>query len=259
MPAPIWHRVLLTNDDGLDAPGLKVLERVAQTLAREVWVVAPARDQSGVATCLSLHQPLRIEQAGERRWTVSGTPADAVTVALRHLMQDIVPDMVLSGINRGANLGAETLYSGTLGAALTATRLGVPAIALSQAFTDNVAVPWATAKALAPSALATLAEAGTDPAVVLNLNFPDVPAEAAKSLVVCCQGEGAMQDIDVIEGTDPRQKAYYWLKIKRSVEEDAPLSETHCLGEGHITVSPIGIERTDGITFKKLEQYLSTS
>ena len=125
------ERILITNDDGIDAPGLEVLEAVARELADEVWVVAPDHDQSGISTAISIHHPLRVTPRGERRFSVSGTPADCVAMALQQLM-DQPPQLLLSGINKGANLGVETLFSGTVGAAMTGLLMGIPSIALSQ-------------------------------------------------------------------------------------------------------------------------------
>ena len=144
-------RILLTNDDGIDAPGLAVLERIAAELAREVWVVAPEHDQSGVSHAVSLHHPIRIAERGPRRWAVTGTPGDCVVMAVSHLMQGSVPQLLLSGVNRGANLGIETVFSGTVGGAMTGMMLGIPAIALSQAFTDRARVRWDVAATLGPA------------------------------------------------------------------------------------------------------------
>jgi 5'-nucleotidase len=115
----VLDRILLTNDDGIDAPGLAVLERIAADLAREVWVVAPEHDQSGVSHAVSLHHPIRIAERGLRRWAVTGTPGDCVVMAVSHLMQGSSPQLLLSGVNRGANLGIETVFSGTVGGAMT--------------------------------------------------------------------------------------------------------------------------------------------
>jgi 5'-nucleotidase len=134
MSEPVVERVLLTNDDGIDAPGLAVLAEVAATIAREVWIVAPEHDQSGTSHSISLHDPLRITEHGPRRFGISGTPGDCVVMAVRHVMRDTPPDLVLSGINRGGNLGLETVFSGTVGAAMTGMLLGIRSIALSQVF-----------------------------------------------------------------------------------------------------------------------------
>ncbi|WP_027350328.1 5'/3'-nucleotidase SurE [Halotalea alkalilenta] len=245
MSQPIVDRILLTNDDGIDAPGLETLARVASTLAREVWIVAPAFDQSGVATSISLHHPLRLAHFGERRYSVTGTPADCVTMAVRHLMRDAPPDLVLSGINRGANLGRETLYSGTVGAALTALLLGVPTIALSQAFTDRSAVRWATAERLAPDTIRRLHAIGWPREVALNVNFPDVAAGQAGPITASRQGRGTLETIDVVERTDLRDQRYHWFDIKRRELDDDPQSEAYLLRHGRITVTPLQFERTD--------------
>ena len=138
-------RVMLTNDDGIDAPGMRVLEEIAAQIAHEVWVVAPEHDQSGQSHAISLHHALRISERGERRFGVTGTPGDCAAIGLCHLMKDAPPQLVLSGVNRGLNLGMETVFSGTVGGAMTAMMLGVPALALSQAFINRDAVPWDTA------------------------------------------------------------------------------------------------------------------
>ncbi|WP_043355957.1 5'/3'-nucleotidase SurE [Cupriavidus basilensis] len=245
MSEPLLERVLLTNDDGIDAPGLAVLEAVAATLAREVWVVAPEHDQSGTSHSLSLHAPLRISQQGERRFGVSGTPGDCVVMAARHLMADTPPSLVLSGINRGANLGLETVFSGTVGAAMTGVLLGIPAIALSQAFTDRNAVRWETARALAPGVIRRLLAAGWNQQVCLNVNFPDVEPGAAGPLTVTRQGVGLVKDLAVRAHVDPRGIPYHWLQFSRGPRPDADDSEAVVVGRGAISVTPLRFERTD--------------
>lgn len=236
-------RVLLTNDDGFDAPGIQVLERVALSLADEVWVVAPDQDQSGVSHALSLHHPLRVTEHGVRRFSVSGTPGDCVAMAARKLMP-AAPDLVLSGINRGANLGVETVFSGTVGAAMTALLLGLPAIALSQAFTDRAAVPWATAEAHAAGVIAQFAGGDWADRAILNVNFPDCPPEAVGPVTLTRQGAGLVEDLQILSGTDPRQIDYHWLKIARAGRVDEPGTEAHALGQGRIAVTPLQFERT---------------
>src|SRR5262249_25866998 len=134
-------RILITNDDGIDAPGLAVLERIAAELAREVWLVAPEHDQSGVSHAVSLHHPVRLSPRGARRWGATGTRGAGAVVAFCHVMRD-PPQLLLAGVNRGANLGLETVFSGTVGGAMTGMLLGVPSIALSQAWTDRANVRW---------------------------------------------------------------------------------------------------------------------
>lgn len=253
---PIFERVLLTNDDGIAAPGLEVLELVAAGLAREVWVVAPEHDRSGTSHSLSLHAPLRISPHGPRRFAVLGTPGDCVVMALGCLMQDGRPDMILSGINRGANLGVETVFSGTVGAAMTGMLLGVPSIALSQAFSDRDAVPWATARSLAPEVLRRLAGIGWSERACLNVNFPDCPAERAGPLTLTRQGIGLLDGIDVVSRTDPRDLTYHWLQLHRGRTGDALGSETAALAAGNVSVTPLRFERTDDESFAQMGKLL---
>src|SRR4051812_30553425 len=134
---PVLDRILLTNDDGIDAPGLVVLEAIAAELAREVWVVAPEHDQSGVSHAISLHHALRVSPRGPRRFGISGTPGDCAVMGICHLMTEGAPQLLLSGVNRGLNLGMETVFSGTVGGAMTGMMLGIPSVALSQAYKDR--------------------------------------------------------------------------------------------------------------------------
>ncbi len=241
---PIVDRVLLTNDDGIDAPGLAVLEEVAATLAREVWVVAPEHDQSGTSHSISLHSPLRFSRQGERRFGVGGTPGDCVVMGVRHLMIDAPPDLVLAGINRGGNLGVETVFSGTVGAAMAGMLLGIPSIALSQTFRDREVVRWDTARALAPDVIRRLLAVGWSEQACLNVNFPDIPAEKAGPLTLSRQGVGLVKRIDVVARTDPRGFDYHWLTFNRGMRNDAADSEASVIAAGGISVTPLQFERT---------------
>jgi 5'-nucleotidase len=250
--SPIIERVLLTNDDGIDAPGLAVLEEVAATLAREVWVVAPEHDQSGTSHSISLHAPLRFTRQGERRFGVAGTPGDSVIMAVRHIMTDGPPALVLSGINRGANLGVETVFSGTVGAAMTGMLLGIPSIALSQAFTDREAVRWETARALAPETIRRLLATGWNSQACLNVNFPDVAPDKAGPLTASRQGAGLIERINVIPRTDPRGLTYHWLQFDRRTQRDLADSESSIVASGRISVTPLQFERTNETAYAEL-------
>ncbi|MFZ0505165.1 MAG: 5'/3'-nucleotidase SurE [Chthoniobacterales bacterium] len=245
MTSHLISRVLLTNDDGFDAPGVRILTEVAEELAEEVWIVAPNYDQSGTSHSLSLHSPLRVSQKEERRFSVSGTPGDCVVMAVRHLMVSGRPDLILSGINRGANLGIETVFSGTVGAAMTGMLLGIPSMALSQAFSDRNAVRWDTARALAPKVIRQFAKGGWSQGSILNINFPDVPADKAGPIELTIQGTGLMEGVDVVSGIDPRSLEYHWLHLRRSAQGDTPGSETFAIGHGRVSVTPLQFERTN--------------
>lgn len=245
MSDPVVDRVLLTNDDGIDAPGLAVLEEVASTLAREVWIVAPEHDQSGTSHSISLHAPLRVTEHGPRRFGITGTPGDCVVMAARQIMRDAPPDLVLSGVNRGGNLGMETVFSGTVGAAMTGMLLGIRSIALSQVFTDRYAVKWQTARALAPGVIRRLLATGWGDGACLNVNFPDVEPEAAGPLTVSRQGIGLVNAIDVRAHVDPRGIPYHWLQFSRAPRADVDDAEAMVVGRGAISVTPLRFERTD--------------
>jgi len=255
MADPCVERVLLTNDDGIGAPGLEVLEAVAADIAREVWVVAPEHDQSGTSHSISLHAPLRVSRLGERRFVVSGTPGDCVVLAARHLMvAGAPPDLVLSGINRGANLGVETVFSGTVGAAMTALLLGLRAIALSQAFSRREPVRWETARAVVPGVIRSLVAAGWDARACLNVNVPHAPPERVGPLTPTRQGVGQVETIDVVERTDPRGIAYHWLQFRRGPRPNAPESEAAAIAAGRISVTPLRFERTDEEAYAALSR-----
>ncbi len=239
------QRILLTNDDGIDAPGLKVLERIAWQLADEVWVVAPLLDQSGTSHSVSLHTPLRMSSHGVRRFAVTGTPGDCIALALGHLLSHDKPDLILSGVNRGANLGTETVFSGTVGAAMTALLFGIPSIALSQGFTDRSAVPWDNALHHGPQVIAQLLAMGWPREVCLNVNFPGCAPEAVLPLKITRQGRGRLQGLSVRSAHDPRGLQYHWLQLQRHAEADAPGTETFEHVAGHITATPLRFERTD--------------
>jgi 5'-nucleotidase len=247
------ERVLLTNDDGIDAPGLAILSEVAATLASEVWVVAPEHDQSGTSHSISLHEPLRLSRVGERRFAVQGTPADCVVLALRHLMVETPPGLVLSGVNRGANLGIETVLSGTVGAAMVGTLFGFPSIALSQAFSAGGEVRWETSRALAPQTIRRLLSLGWSKQACMNVNFPDLPPGQAGPLTVSRQGVGLLDDIGVVARKDPRNIDYYWLQNQRSPKLDASDSETMLIAAGRITATPLQFERTNEADFAALK------
>lgn len=242
--APLVQTILITNDDGIDAPGLAVLEAVAMSLASEVWVVAPAEDQSGTSHSISLHAPLRAKKHGERRFSVRGTPGDCVALAIGKLMEGVLPDLILSGVNRGANLGTETVFSGTVGAAMTGMLLGIPSLALSQAYRDRANVPWDVARHHAPDTIRKLLAAGWARDAILNINFPAVPVNEVKPLQATRQGAGLLQGVEVISGQDPRELAYHWLRLRRAANQDAQGSETGAIESGHISVTPLKFERT---------------
>src|SRR5262245_15828329 len=168
-------RILITNDDGVDSPGLHALREIAGQLSDDVWVVAPETNQSGASHSLSLHEPLRMRRIDERAFAVRGTPTDSVIMGVRHVLKNKPPDLVLSGINRGANMAEDVTYSGTIAGAFEGTILGIRSIALSQAFgfESGKSIRWQTALAHAPGLLRKLLALEWPPSSVININFPD--------------------------------------------------------------------------------------
>jgi 5'-nucleotidase len=247
---------MLTNDDGIDAPGMAVLEEIAAQIAREVWVVAPEHDQSGQSHAISLHHALRISQRGDRRFGITGTPGDCAAMGLCHIMKDAQPQLVLSGVNRGLNLGLETVFSGTVGGAMTAMMLGVPALALSQAFSKRDGVPWDTARTLGAGVIEQLLAVGWGKTAVLNINFPPIPAADAGPVTLARQGEGAVAGMHVDTRVDPRGMEYHWLNFKRGDIAQGPESDYSALRAGKIVVTPLRYDRTDDEAYAGLAQHL---
>src|ERR1043166_9329677 len=207
MPGPDFDlakaRILVTNDDGVHAPGIEVLERIARMLSPDVWPVAPDVEQSGAAHSLTLRRPVRLRKVGDRRFSVDGTPTDCALLAVNHVLKDRRPDLVLSGVNGGANLGEDVTYSGTIAAAMEATLLGVPSIALSQVTTHPHPAKWATAQKHAARAIRALTRVSWPANVLMNVNFPDVIAGAVKGVAAATQGRHKIGD-ELVENRDPR-------------------------------------------------------
>ncbi len=249
-------RVMLTNDDGIDAPGMRVLEEIAAAIAREVWIVAPEHDQSGQSHAISLHHALRISVRGERRFGITGTPGDCAALGLCHIMKDVPPQLVLSGVNRGLNMGLETVFSGTVGGAMTAMMLGVPALALSQAFSNKDAVPWDTARILGAETVRRLLTIGWSKSAVLNINFPPVQASEVGPVTLARQGEGLVAGMAVETRIDPRGMEYHWLNFKRGDIRQGPESDYSALQAGNIVVTPLRYDRTDDDAYTGLAEHL---
>ncbi|WP_237151811.1 5'/3'-nucleotidase SurE [Oryzibacter oryziterrae] len=238
-------RILISNDDGFGAPGILALERVARQLTDDVWVVAPETDQSGLAHSLTLHDPLRAREIDNRHFAVRGTPTDCVIMAIRQLMPD-APDLVLSGINAGANIADDVTYSGTVACAIEATLLGVPAIALSQAYDwgGNGTIPYDTAEAHAGGILKRVWEQGIRKGTLVNVNFPDCAPDRVAGVEVTRQGTFD-HGIKVDARVDARKKAYYWLAYARGECESAVGTDAYAIDNKRISVTPMRLDLTD--------------
>ena len=236
-------RILLTNDDGIHAPGLAVLERIAAALSDDVWVCAPAEENSGAGHSLTLHMPVRLQRHGERRFAVTGTPTDAVNLALRKLFADKAPDLVISGVNNGENLADDITYSGTVSAAMEAALAGIPAVAMSQALRDS-GQGFSAAEGWASKVLAPLLDLQMARRTVVNVNFPALAAGDVKGVRVVRQGFHDYARGSLIEGADPRGRPYFWFglhDIEHTLDHGTDLE---AVGEGFIAITPLQLDLT---------------
>src|SRR6201996_3386511 len=204
-------RILLTNDDGVHAPGLAILEEIARGLSADVTIVAPQTDQSGVAHSLSLNDPLRLREVAERHFAVRGTPTDCVIMGARHLLDGKQIDLVLSGVNRGRNVGEDVIYSGTIAGAMEGTVLGIPAVALSQSYNSRSGRPpfWETGLHYGPDIIRKVLAKGFDRDVLVNVNFPDCRPEEVKSIAVTSLGRRRQERLHIDKGFGGRNNPDY--------------------------------------------------
>jgi 5'/3'-nucleotidase len=249
-------RILITNDDGIHAPGLEVCERIARALSDEVWIVAPEIDQSGVSHSLSLNDPLRLREVGERHFAIKGTPTDCVIMGVRHIMPQ-PPDLVLSGVNRGRNAAEDVTYSGTVAGAMEGTVLGIPSFALSQAYAASTKrMPhWDTAIQFAPDIIRRVLEAGVPREVLVNVNFPDCPPGEVAGMAVAVQGKRDQELLRIDARHDGRGNPYYWIAFGRGGIAGARSgSDLAALSENRIAITPLRLDLTDEPFMTKLAE-----
>ena len=249
-------RILITNDDGIHAPGLEACEEIARALSDDVWVVAPEYDQSGVSHSLSLNDPLRLREIGERRVAVKGTPTDCVIMGARHIMKD-KPDLVLSGVNRGRNAAEDVLYSGTVAGAKEAAVLGIPSFALSQAYASAKGQEpyWETPVQHAPDIIARVLQTGIPRDVLVNINFPDCAPGAVKGIAVSSQGKRDQQLLHIEPRHDGRGHPYYWIAFERGVRHNGrDGTDLSALADNRIAVTPLRLDLTDEPFMTKLAE-----
>ena len=249
-------RVLISNDDGIHAPGLKLLARIMRRVAKEVWVVAPDEEQSAASHSLTLRRPLRIRRVAPRRYAVNGTPTDAVMLAVAKVLEDRRPDLVLSGVNRGGNMGEDVTYSGTIAAAMEGTLLGVPSIALSQEASDRRNPKWKTAEHHLVDVVRRLTAMPWPRNVLMNVNFPDVPARAVVGIEATREGRRKI-GTHLSEGTDPRGDPYFWLAGWRAEGEFPRGTDLEAVARGAISVTPLCLDLTHRPTLRKLKEAIA--
>ncbi len=246
-------RILLTNDDGINAPGLASLERIARTVSEDVWIVAPETDQSGTSHSLTMRRPLRIRQIEERRFAIDGTPTDCVLLALQVVLKDSRPDLVLSGVNRGFNIGEDVHYSGTVSAAMEATIFNLPAVAFSQACRRDAQVNWATAERFGAEVLSRLLSNGWAENVFVNVNFPDRAPEEVQGIQVATLGKRKLGD-EIVERVDPRGEPYVWIGGLTATEINKEGTDVAAIHRGFITVTPVTMDMTHRASLASLRK-----
>jgi 5'-nucleotidase len=255
-------RILITNDDGIHAPGLAVLEHIAAELGGDVIVVAPESDQSGVAHSLSVNDPLRLRMISETRYAVKGTPTDCVIMGVKHILGGEKPDLILSGVNAGQNIAEDVTYSGTIAGAMEGTILGIPSFALSQAYGKNAyggiggrdGIRWDCARTHAPSLVKRLLAAGVAKDIVVNINFPACPADLVEGVSATVQGRRDALAVKIDPRLDGRNNPYYWIAFGRQNYEIAAGTDLEALSKNRISVTPLKLDLTDEPTVTRYAQ-----
>jgi len=257
-------RILLTNDDGIEAPGLDVLEKIATDLTNDVWVVAPETDNSGASHSLTLAEPLRMRELGKRRYAIKGTPTDCVIMGVRFLLREQPPDLVISGVNRGQNLADDITYSGTVAGAIQGCLLGIPSMAMSlvtgpaEADQGTGEPLWETPMHYGADLVRRLMRVGWPDGVVLNVNFPNCLPDAVKGMCATVQGQRDPDLFRIVDRLDTRGKAYYWIGAERRRAKPPKETDLWAVRCNQISVTPLCLDYTDQGTRERLADVLNS-
>lgn len=251
-------RILLTNDDGIRARGLQSLEMIARAISDDIWIVAPHEEQSGASRALTLHEPLRVRKLEDRRFSITGTPTDCVLMGVQDLIPGKRPDLVLSGVNRGANIAEDVTFSGTVAGAMQGMQLGIKSIAFSQAYAWMADSPihWETAETFGAPILKKLLRQSWGDQVLLNVNFPDRTPEHVKEVEVTRQGRRNQEVVHADKRTDPRGVDYYWIGFRGLPQEPEEGDDLHAVMEGRISITPLHVDLTHMETHHRLKGVL---
>lgn len=244
-------KILLTNDDGINAPGLQKLTEAMASLG-EVFVIAPDREQSAVGHALTLHHPLRANKVADNMFAVDGTPTDCVNLGI-HSLLSFKPDLVVSGINRGGNLGDDVTYSGTVSAAMEATLMGIPSIAVSLV-TSAEGTNYAAAAQFIVKLAASVNKEGLPADTFLNVNVPDLPWERLRPPLVTTQGKRSYEGT-IVDKVDPRGRNYYWIGTVDLNFLDIDGSDYHAVSRGHVSVTPLHLDLTNYNSIAALKKW----
>lgn len=247
-------RVLVSNDDGVEAPGIRHLARSLAQAGHEVLVVAPDRDRSGASNSLTLDLPIRVKRLDPATWRVTGTPTDCVHLALAGLLE-VEPDIVVSGINNSANLGDDVIYSGTVAAAMEGRFLGLPAIAVSLLHEDGGERNFATAARAACEVMARLAVDPLPADTILNINVPDRPWDRIEGFEVTRLGHRHRAEPCIAEN-DPRGRPIWWIGPPGPEQDAGPGTDFNAVRRGYISISPMHVDLTRYQALEKVASWV---
>jgi 5'-nucleotidase len=252
-------RILVTNDDGIHAPGLAVAEKIARALSEDVWVVAPETEQSGASHSLTLTSPLRLRKISERRYAVTGTPTDCVMMAALHILKEQPPELILSGVNWGSNMADDVTYSGTIAGAMEGCALGIPSIAMSQAGDEDSRekIDWSPGEVHAPALIRRLTETGWPKGTLININFPGCAASEVTGVALVPQGHYDLQSTEIEERIDARGRPYYWIGLRRRKAEPPKDSDLGAVDANKIAVTPLHTNLTAAEALAKMRESLA--
>jgi len=252
-------RILVTNDDGIHAPGIAVAEKIARALSDDVWVFAPEMEQSGASHSLTLTMPLRLRAIAERRYAVTGTPTDCVMMACLQVLKAKPPELILSGVNWGSNLADDVTYSGTIAGAMEGCALGIPSVALSQAGDEESreTIDWSPGEVHGPDLVRQLMKAGWPDGTLININFPACSAPEVNGWALVPQGRYDLQSTEIEERRDARNRAYYWIGLRRRLASPPENSDLGAVYANKIAVTPLHMNLTEPGALRDLRQNLA--
>lgn len=254
MAKPI-RRILVTNDDGINAPGLRTAIKIAEKLSDDVWVFAPAEEQSGASHSLSLTKPVRMVKKGKQKYAIFGTPTDCVMIATRVILKDDLPDLIISGVNFGQNIAEDVSYSGTVAGAKEGTVLGIRSVALSQAvsFFGTRKVRFGVAEKHGSSIIRKLLTQKWGEGTLMNINFPDIDPAQKCAIAITKQGKRDKNIVMLEERIDPRDVPYFWYGFQRIMPTAMPHTDIAAIMRGDISITPLKMNHTDVVMKKKME------
>jgi len=246
--------ILVTNDDGINSQGIKILEKVAKNLSDNVYVIAPNTEQSAKSHSITLTEPLRINNLSKKRFSITGTPTDCVILGINQIIKSL-PDLILSGINCGANIAEDISYSGTIAAAIEGSLMGVPSIALSQVYNDRKKISWDVSKKYSQLVINRLLDIGFEKNILFNINFPHILSKNEDFISITKQGKRGYEESHIVRKSDPRGEDYFWLGYRKQRLSPRDKSDLAAISNGLISVSPLKIDFTDNQSLKILRSY----